>query len=673
MTEFYVSAAGKDTNPGTKELPFLTPDRASEAVRSAEDTEISVSFFPGEYRTKGISLDLAGKKLTLRAPAGGVSLNGGITLPASAFTSLSEEEKDRLHGEAKEKVVKADLSALGITKEELGEICAIGSYQTAARYSDGKVGPIWCELFADGERMELARYPDTGYIRTDRVVKEGCGLHSAKGTSRTAAEWQALRDPESDSFTLGDETNERVRTWKTMRDVWMFGYPRFGWADASTPIRNYDPETGTVEAAYVSMYGMIDRFPYYFFNVFEELDVPGEWYLDRETETLYLYPKKEIAETTLCLSLMTGEILNAGHADGMTLDGIAFEGTRGTGVSLSGNGITVKACVFRNIGGDALHISGDRNTVRDCEILHIGRAGIRAGGGDRKTLTPSETVITNNHIHHIAEIYRTYQPGIQISGCGVTVSHNEIHHSSHMAIGFSGNEHRMEYNEIYEVCLVADDSSAIYTGRDYTTCGNHIRYNFFHDMKSDADSHIGIFGVYCDDNTGETEIYGNVFLRCQSALLLHGGHDITFKNNLIVGACPKSQFSMRFHRYGYWNDLLPGGTHGARLAEVPWQGEIWSAHYPHIAEYLTWDPETVQCYPHYCRVSENAVVSHKPIDINFDCHKEEYKNHVENNAEFDAPDCVKVSVSGALSVDFDALCALVPGLQPIPLDEIGRK
>ncbi len=51
-----------------------------------------------------------------------------------------------------------------------------------------------------------------------------------------------------------------------------------------------------------------------------------------------------------------------------------------------------------------------------------------------------------------------------------------------MAIGWSGNENIIEFNEIYNVVLETNDAGAIYSGRDPSMQGNVIRYNYFHDI-----------------------------------------------------------------------------------------------------------------------------------------------------------------------------------------------
>ncbi|MBQ9995771.1 MAG: right-handed parallel beta-helix repeat-containing protein [Clostridia bacterium] len=668
MAVFYVkkNASGNDV--------FCTIETARDAVRLliAEGlTEpVTVIVEAGEYRTSGLVFD-AHDSGTADCPVtycadGEVILNGGMSLDPADFKPLTDAERARLHGDAPEKVVRIDLTKLGLTSADWGKLCAIGSYNTASKYDGAVTSPMWCELFVNDRRMEIARYPDTGYLNTVDVVREGKCLEPTGKARMDPGEWAMLRNPLGDIRTIDPDTAKRAAGWKSLDGVWCFGYPKYGWADMATPIDRIDPDTCEMETHYVSMYGIREHAPYYFFNVFEELDAPGEWFLDRKTGMLYLYPDCDLASAEINLSLLKDNLIRFNNTSYVTLRGFTFTGTRNDALDLTGDGITVENCVVKNVAGNAILVKGENCRVDGCEIHHTGRGGVQMTGGDRVTLTPSGNIVTNNHIHHIAEIFRTYQPAVQIVGVGAVCSHNCIHDSAHMAIGFSGNEHVMEYNEIYEVCQIADDSSAIYSGRDYTVCGNVVRCNFFHDMKSDADNHIGIFGMYCDDNLGSCTIEKNVFLRCQSALLLHGGHDMVFANNLIIDACPKSQYSLRFHKYGYWDTLLPGGTHDERLKAVPWQGELWSEKYPHIADYLTWDPETEQCIPHYCRIANNIIINHKPVDVRgFDCHEERLHNVVENNIE--------VNVDDIHTLTNDKLREILPQFEEIPFDEIGLK
>ncbi len=70
--------------------------------------------------------------------------------------------------------------------------------------------------------------------------------------------------------------------------------------------------------------------------------------------------------------------------------------------------------------------------VFGCDIFET-NGGIIANGGDRRTLTESNIVLSNCNIRHFIGI------AIILDGVGITVMHNEIHNANAGAINFSGN------------------------------------------------------------------------------------------------------------------------------------------------------------------------------------------------------------------------------------------
>jgi len=674
MNTFFVSLSGADTNAGTKDAPFFSIEAAVEAARRTKGA-VTVTVGAGEYRMGQLRLDNRDDGLTLQAD-GKVVINGGLSLSVSDFEELSEEEKARLHGDAVQHTRKIDLKRLGLTPADWGDMCVIGGFNSASHYDGAVTEPMWCELFVNNTRQTIARYPNDGFLHTTALIREGenkTAVMSAKQCSH--AEWEALRNPQSDIFGIDADTAHRASCWKSTDDVWMFGYPAYTWADTSSPVVRIDGEACTVETKYVSIYKPRAEAPYYFYNVFEELDAPGEWYLDRQNGILYYYPSIPLSESVIQLSVSATSLLLAEDIADLTVRGFHFVGTRGNALELTGNRITVEQCTITNTALWGIVAVGSAIHIRDCEIHHTGRGGVKIFGGDRATLTPSGNLVTNNHFHHNAEIFKTGSPSIWLGGVGGVVSHNCIHDLAHQAVLFAGNEHVIEYNEIYHVCQYADDAGAVYSGRDYTNCGNIIRYNYFHDIQSSAAAHQGTFAVYSDDNNGASTVWGNIMHRCQSAVLFHGGHDLTFKNNLIIESTAHGAVSILFTKYAYWESLSEdtgNGQHLKALARVPWDGPLWRKRYPHIAEYLTWDPKTEQSCPHYADLSNNLIVDHGPISITgFDITDPKLKAHYADNV---ATDRASLGIPAGDVLDlrcFDA-SALLPTFEKIPFEQMGR-
>lgn len=475
--DYYVSTSGSDENNGTKDAPFLTIAKAVEAVRNTDKTgrnSITVCIEAGEYRVSSLEFTAedsgtAECPITYRAIGGEVILNGGVTLSAEDFSSVTEYPSisERLTDEAKKNVAVIDLTKApySLTSDDWGKIYAIGSYHTAESYDGDYTGELYCELFVNDERQTLARYPDEGYLYTEEVVKTGLGKES-DGALTEVENWDQIRNPESDVYKVNPELAQRIAGWKSLDDVWMFGYWKYDWADASSPIGSFDAETGEISPKFVSLYGTKTEAPYYFFNVLEELTSEGEWYLDRENGLLCMWMSENPENAQIDLSLSTNPIINA-NADYLTFDGITVKGTRSDAVTITGNNNTVQNCLIKNVAGNALIMTGSNNLAYNNEITRTGKGGIIIDGGDSTTLTAGNSKADNNLIHHWSEIYQTYQPAVTLLGVGNVCSHNEMHNSPHEAVTYKGNNHIIEYNNIHEVCLLSDDAGAIYSGRSW--------------------------------------------------------------------------------------------------------------------------------------------------------------------------------------------------------------
>ena len=171
--------------------------------------------------------------------------------------------------------------------------------------------------------------------------------------------------------------------------------------------------------------------------------------------------------------------------------------------------------------------------------------------GDREKLTPCEITVENCEIHNFSRVGKCYCFGVTLASVGAVIRNNRFHDGVHSAIWFNGNDNLIELNEFYDLVREADDAASVYSGRDYTTYGNVIRWNFFHDMMSDATTGVSVFGTYFDDNASGMALYGNLYYRMQSAHLSHGGHDIVMENNLIVEGTPNSNRSVLFGQYRF--------------------------------------------------------------------------------------------------------------------------
>ncbi|MBX3179293.1 MAG: right-handed parallel beta-helix repeat-containing protein [Candidatus Hydrogenedentes bacterium] len=465
----------------------------------------------------------------------------------------------RIDDAARDHVLQLDLKALGITD-----------------YGSPKGGGL--ELFFNGKRMTLSRWPNEGFVNiADIVVDDGHKIHGIPGSL-------------VGRFTYEDE---RPARWLDEPDPWLHGYWFWDWSDERQPIAAIDTEnkTITVQEPYHN-YGYRKGQWYYAYNLLAELDRPGEWFLDREAGLLYFWPPSDPTGAEIMLTLLPNLIVLEG-ASHVTFQGFTLEGMRNTAAIVrEGEGVRLNALTIRNGGGSAISVSGGRDHgVQACNIHGMGAAGISISGGDRNTLEPAGHFAINNHIHHFAEVYRVYNAGIHVQGVGNRVAHNYIHDAPHMAIGFGGNDHLIEYNEIHDVCLESNDAGALYTGRNWTMRGHVIRYNHLYNINGFRDH--GSVGVYLDDMFSSAEIYGNLFRNVYRAAFIGGGRDCTVENNIFINCTKALHIDARALGWAHQHadDWIAEAAEKGTISGIAYKKPPYSERYPKLVNILENEPK----------------------------------------------------------------------------------
>ncbi|HSZ56978.1 MAG TPA: right-handed parallel beta-helix repeat-containing protein, partial [Tepidisphaeraceae bacterium] len=372
--------------------------------------------------------------------------------------------------------------------------------------------------------------------------------------------------------------------WKQDDNIWVHGYWAYDWANSYERVASIDTERRLIKTAEpYGIYGFRKGQRLYFLNVLEELDSPGEWYLDAATGILYFWPPAPLSPGSVRVSLVERPLLHLQNVSNLTLRGLTIECTRGDAVRIEGGaGDAIDRCTVRNVGDTAVVVQGGTNhRVTACQICNTGDGGISLTGGDRKTLTPANHLAENNVLHDIARWSKCYQPAIAIEGVGIRAAHNLIYNHPHCGILLGGNEHVIEFNEIHHVCLETGDVGAIYMGRDYTYRGNIIRFNYIHDTGGVG---MGSMGVYMDDCVSGTVIQGNVFKNVQRAVFLGGGRDFRVENNVFVDCRPAIQLDARgLDKTPVWHDMVYGYMRD-RLADMNPDNPPYSIRYPELAD-----------------------------------------------------------------------------------------
>jgi len=688
--DFYVSKDGNDADSGDFEHPFATVEKAIETVRNTDKNGkdgITVAIKAGDYRVDSLnfgSADSGTENCPVKYCAygdGEVVINGGVSVSPSQFKKVTDKDVlNRFNKNVRDKIVCFDLSTIGVTADDYGKIYAIGSYNTAAKYTGDTVGPLYCELFVNDTRMTIARYPNSGFLYTEKVVEQGQA--SEDNNHHHYDYWDALENPKSDTYKISKKLAKRINSWETLDDVWMFGFWKYDWADASTPIGSFDYKNRTLSTKYVSRYGAKTDAPYYFFNILEELDCENEWYLDRDNGIIYLYPSADFDKASIDLSLTTKDILVGTDANYLTFEGLTFKGTRSNAININGSNITVKNCLIKNVAGNAIYLNGYNNLVTECEITHTGKGGIYLSGGDTATLTSGNNKADNNFIHDWSDIYQTYQPAVSLSGVGNTCSHNEIYNSPHEAITYSGNNHIIEYNLIHDVCILTSDAGAIYSGRHWDWYGNIIRYNCIYNLGSEGNNPDGI---YLDDALSGQTVYGNLLVNIpKNGILAGGGRDNDIRNNIIVNTGSNGiSYDQRaidcIYEGWFYEHSCENGGMWQTLFNSPYKTELWQEAYPQMKSFVTDFSKTDD--PGFLPNPANNVVTDNIIlnaqgEFGSLGDKVEKYSTVENNAVYGMLKLTSVftdPLNGDYSLNSDSIALDdVKNFEELPVSQMGR-
>lgn len=506
-----------------------------------------------------------------------VVLSGGKVL--GDFRLVNEPAVlSRLPEPARDKVWQTDLKAAGVT--DFGDVTAAGQR---------------AELFFQEKPMTLARWPNSGFVQiADVSGGQPFASHGIKGD-------------QIGKFTYAGDQPGR---WGQEPEIWLHGYWFWDWSDAFQKVKSIDPTQRVIELDQpYHGYGYRPGQRFYALNLLAELDAPGEWYLDRARGLIYFWPPDDLAKGKAVLSVLP-TLLALRETSWLAFQGMTLEATRGTAVVMTGGTQNrLAGCVVRNTGSWGVTISGgSKNGVIGCDIYQTGEGGVSLSGGERKTLTAAGHYADNNHLYQFGRVHRTYRPAVGINGVGNRMAHNLIHDGPHNAIQLGGNDHLIEFNEIYDVCYETGDVGAFYMGRDWTARGTVIQHNYFHDI-SGPGLH-GAMAVYLDDAASGIHVLGNLFYRAGRAAFIGGGRDNVIENNIFVECNPSVHVDAR--GLNWMRDQVEGdGTLPKRLAETPYQQPPWSTRYPKLVNILADEPGA----PRGNLVARNVSVGGKWLNL----------------------------------------------------------
>lgn len=691
----YVAPGGDDTASGSIDAPLATLEGARDRIRQLKEESglpeggYTVYLREGDYaRSASFLLDAQdsgaeGSPITYRSyPGETATLTGGRELPRDRFAKVEDAAvRDRIvEVAARDEVLEIDLAALGLT--DYGELSRHG-YWMANDVS--KTPPM--ELYIAGQGMTLARWPNADAAQP--TVQMGDILDA--GPTRKDPDLQER----GGTFSYG---YDRPKHWTQADDVWLDGIFGYSWEWSYNKIESIDTEAKTITLRYGEMSGIMKSwFPDFHFaqNLLEELDAPGEYYIDRAKGKLYLIPNAAFTagRGDVTVTTLDEPMLRTDGTSHVNFDDLVLEYGRATAaVILGGSHVNISHSTIRNFtdGGvlinspgrytyDGIPVNrgGRDHAVTDSRLTHVGGVGVVLQGGDKKTLEPGRNRVENSEIADFAYYHKAYNPGVMFDGVGNVARDNEIHDAPHPGIIVHGNDHLFERNEVYDVCKLFHDLGAIYmnSGKTPQQRGHVFRENYFHDIGVGM---AGVEGIYADNFTWDLHIEKNVFVNMGNGAIKSGSADyIEARNNVFVDA------HVPYDNYEQWmgdqegnvvdRDYMPAWRQVFE-ENNDFVGTPYLEKYPELAHFF----EDNHYYPDHSTFAQNVVwnPNRTPIAGLNDQGAKDGRNllNYENNWVASADPGFVDAANGDYRFKPDAeVFARIPGFEAIAFDEIGTE
>jgi len=688
----FVSPRGNDTaNIGSKKHPFASLKRAKEAIRNSKEKINTVYLREGTYTLASSFIlekeDSGTKKHPIVYKAyknEKVKVTGGIEIENKLIKTIKDTSVlNRFIPTIRKHIKVIDLYKFNIS--QFGEFGPRGFNRPYIAAPN--------ELFINGKAMDIARWPNKGEkpIQIGEIFFKGSvprtGDYSNKGA---IFKWNTAR-PEK---------------WSKAIDGYITGLFNNGYAGDAIKIKEINQEHKTFTTIQPHLYGFESKHPWnnwIAINLLEEIDVPGEYFVDKKNQKVFFYPPSTTKKyNSVQLSILEEPLIKLINASHIIFDGITFECSRGMGVYIEdGNHCLITNSIFKNLGLVAVTIgkgitsdtkmqhdftgkpisasigslyshlyrnptfnrmAGTNHGITNCEIYDMGAGGILLGGGDRTTLQSGNNYVKNCHIYNFNRLDKTYKSGINIDGVGNKIQHCRINNAPGTAIYLHGNDHVIEYNEIDHVMMDGDDQGAYYLGRDPSEFNNIVRYNYFHHIGISPTAH-STFCLYYDDGSCGNQAYGNVFYKAgnRSTIIIGGGKYNNVINNIFIDC------KLGIHtgdRLKHWSKSLleKGGLFENRLKLVKSDKGVYAKKYTELANYWNDSPAEPSN-----KIHNNLFVNTKTL-IN-----KKFKNtSIENNWETHIdPGFINYSKKNFKLKKSAKVFKKIKGFKSIPFEKMG--
>jgi len=515
-TEVHVSPSGNDANPGTAAAPVRSPQAAQNRVRlliqGGLSDSVKVIFGAGTY-VMDAPLELrpedsgtAAFPITWKAASGAtVILSGGRTLTGT-WTNAGDG------------TWSLDLTGIGLAANQWN----------------------FRQLFVNGSRATRARFPNKSASNPYLYATGGAFDHAIIAPALVKPAWGTAADAQINIVPQSRFFNQ----WNTVTAV--------------------NTSTGRIDIADSERHRKIDSGSWFWIEgVREELDEPGEWFLDTTSGKLHYMPEPGVDPSSLeFIAPYLNRIINAmgdvnanTHVKHIHFDGLEFRHTSFTLGHIEArvhtdtaimfentNDSSVKNCRFENIGGYALwlHLDSQRNHFDSNTVRHSGGGGVLMTGArlaymdDTKIYTHGDAAakvfpilnqVTRNTVEHCGKI-RYYGGGVHMDSRpfpmsmapGNRVANNEFNDLSRNGVFAFRNQggNVVEYNRIHNAMQTTIDGGCIhFATMNHLNAPNFIQNNWLYDIwgyEQKPDGNVVrrlANGIFLDWDTSNTTVRDN--------------------------------------------------------------------------------------------------------------------------------------------------------------------